>query len=716
MSEMAKNYVDWNNKWNYPLQWIYESEWARRAYQLLIYRVDLAMEGRPYSNVYQEEIKSLMTKLTPSEREKLSPSCINPPEGESFVVAQSVNTVANQMATGVDSYNYKINDSRLMVNSDTEALLSAKCEEDYIENRLELMSPLFSKDLQRYGAVGVLVNYDPRTDSNIVSRVHPKDLWFDTMFNALGKQRFIGYSTMISWSKLKKMIKDSKDDINYTNEAPSESIFDGDKLVKKATFSKKKIRTLNDFDIYVSDMNRLAGAADLQGFPEYLYPYQHDLDTCYNLNYYRSFANDPKAKTKNGYNGQDVELTVIYDLDRKIEFKIINRRFVISMNKKVFRRNILFNIYNPLTDQVNYRVDEVMLDCPLKVQFAEFDTLDKFPHPVSQVMRSLPLHNELCAWRAKRSHVAKILSILRIETNGADADSLRKLLNVMGIVLDDIQGDISSINFAYDWTAIDSQIAYIEDTIKKNLCAYSEFDALQMMGDRASAAESGMAIGAISQGLASHQNIIMYLYADIARQCLMNRVIYSPRQEFSVNNLGNYSEITAQQMALNAIITAKPKLAKRVYERTLAANAMALLPQLAEVFNNEGKAYLITKALYDIADPRMVESFMTEPGVSPQETALATQQAQNQAQMLLQNQQAYQNDPIPYEVDNVAENFTAEEMAQITNGINNATAEVEGSTDITTLDMPEQDGAMALNLEGMTSDLGSALANPNGNV
>lgn len=107
---------------------------------------------------------------------------------------------------------------------------------------------------------------------------------------------------------------------------------------------------------------------------------------------------------------------------------------------------------------------------------------------------------------------------------------------------------------------------------------------------------------------------------------------------------------------------------------------------------------------------------MTEPSVPAQETALAAQQAQNQAQMLLQNQQAYNNNPIPYEVDNVAQNFTAEEMAQITNGINNATAEVESSTDITMLDMPEQDGAVALNLEGMTSDLGSALANPNGNV
>lgn len=717
----SNNCIDWNNRWNYSLQWLQESEWARQVYMALCYRVNLAMEGRPYRNIYKEEVDSLLKGMDEDERSYLGAHCLSVPEGKSLVLAQSVNTIANQLASGVDTYECTINDPYNFVAPETADLLAAKCEEDYVENELELMAPLFSKDLQRYGMVGVVIKYNPKTEKNEILRLRPQNMWWDTMFSATGQERFRGYSTMIPWRELKKMIKDAGDEINTELRVPAVSnLSDDKKQVLKATYRDRKIRTLNDLDIYVDDINALATSPELQGystiFPEYL----HDLGSCYNLGYYQTFAQDPKAATNSGYHGQDVELTVIYDLNRKIEFKIINRRFVISMNKKAFKRKIAFPVTNLITGEVNDRLEDVYLDCPLKVKFAEFDTMDKYPHPTSPVMKVLDEHNELCAWRAKRSHVSKLLATLRIETNGADADSLKKVINVMGAIIDDIQGDINSINFQYSYDPIDSQIAHLEDSIKKTLCAYTEFDAMQAMGDRASAAESGMAVGAIAQGLSTHQNIVMSLYADIAKQCLMNRVIYSPMQEFPVNNMGNYSSLTAQQLAVTSMITVKSKLSRKIHERMLASQALAILTSVVgQRASSELQGLLMEQALYGQVPRRVAAQGLGMAPPNQQEIALAQQQAMNQAEMLKQNQQLFEDNPMPYISDSVMQNNSPEEVDQIITGLSTpdgteVTDEtIAGSPEL--LDMGTQGLGLAMGDEsGTPPELASSMANPDG--
>ena len=660
--------IDWNNRYSYVLQWIYESEFARREYQCNLFRVKKAMIGQPSRNLYQEELTSNIDKIKDSNlREQYRKACIKVPEGRSYTVQRCVNTIANQMAGGVDTYEYQIYDPYGIIEPDTEDLLAATCKQDYILNRLDRRAESFSRDLSEAGICAALVKYCPEAEKNKVLRVNPKNLWFDTKYSATGEERFRGYSTMISWAKVKKMILDEGDEINLDIKAPNKSILSDGEVDKRAKYSNRKIRTLNGLDIYVQDMNRLATSSQLQNWSGTLYEdYMHDLRTCYNLGWYQTFATDPKAKTNSGYNGDDVELTVIYDLSRKLEFKILNRRYVVSVNSNAFKRKMVFSITDPRTGEVHNRIDDFCLDCPLKFVWEQVDNADLVAFPTSKLMRLLDVHDELCAWRAKRNHVSQILSILRIQTNAADADSLRGLLNIMGIVLDDIQGDISTVGLGYDYTAIDSEIEYREGILKKNLNAYDEFDALQAMGDRASAAESGMALSAVAQGLATHQNAIMQMYAEIARQCIANRVAYSTRQEFPIVNNGEYESVTIQQMALTATIDVKPKLAKRVEEKMASANAMALLGGPAgQRLNNAGISELISISLFGSLPRKMIQSFLNEPQASPQEIALAEQAARNQAQMLQQNQQNYVNNPIPYEVQNTVDNYSPEQVDAI---------------------------------------------------
>ena len=715
-------YVDFDKDYSYVNQWLFESETARWAYQRWIWRSALAKQGKPCRNTYQEELESNLKKADVTVREKYKSRCKEVPIGRSFALKRAVDNIAAQMSGGVDSYNYQINDPYMIIDDDTEDLLSAKCQQDYIENNLQLLAPVFSDDIMWYGMAACVVKYDPVTDKNKVLRIHPKNVWFDTRYSSTGCERFRGYSTMIGWKKLKKMIEDDGDDINLNIKAPDgapireESDGKNKKYVfdKTAKYSNRKIRSLNGLDIYVDGLNRLAASPSLApGLTEFN-EYDHDLRQCYNLGWYQSFATDPKKKTNNGYNGDDVELTVLYDLSRKIEFKIINRRYVISANSKAFKRKIEFKWIDPRTGLEQARLDDFCLECPLKFQFEKTNDMDTAPHPWAPVFPLLDSHDELCGWRARREHVSKILSILRIDANGADAESLVGMLNIMGGIFDDLQGDVVSLQFNYNYEPIDSEIAHLENQIQQVLHAYDQFDGLQAMGDRASAAESGMAAYAVAQGLSVHQNALMALFADIARQCIVNRVAYSPRQEFPVINQGNYRTITVQQMALTAVIDVKPKLAKQLQEKQIAANAMALLGTLGQQLSKEGQAYLMEQALYGIMPRKMAETFVKEAGPSEQEMALAQQQAKNDAMALQQNQQMYEADPLPYEVNQALQNYSPDEVDTAIRQLSGEESPEEAP--IETLDMEAQDGGFTADLEGMTPELGSELANMNGMV
>lgn len=712
-----------NNEFDYPLQWIEESRSSRVFFANLLHRVNLALTGKPYRNTYQDELASNLSKVTDTgKREKLKKFCGEMPEGRSFTLKKAVDNRTAQMSTGVDSYEYKLDDPFMVIEDNTEELLARKCEQDYTLSHLDLMASTFSHDLTCNGIVAVDIKYDPIEDKNIIKRINPKNIFFDTKYSSTGQERFRGYGEMVSWSKLKAILSSNpNEEINLNIIAPDTDIFttSGDKteINKQVKVHGRKIRSLNGLDLYVSTMNTLASSPSLTGgLTEGMEDYKHDLYSCYNLSYYQSRAILPEAKTKSGYGGDDVELITMYDLERGIRFQIINRRFVISANSKSFSRKILMTTTDPMTDELVKKVIDFKLDCPLKFKMELVKNKDIVSYPLSDVMMLLDLHDELCGWEAKRSHVAKILSILRITANSADADELKGVLNIMGVVLDEIQGDIATIQFPYDFSPIDSQIAKLEKEIKETLHGYDQFDAMQMMGDRASAAESGMAQGAMAQGLATHQNAIMSLYADIARQCIANRVAYSPKQSFEVANHGMSDLLTLEQMALSATITVKSKLAKRVHDKSLAVNALTLLGTFKDMLTEEGSAYLIAQALYDQVPRPLVKNFLKQN--NQQEVALAQAMAQNQANALAQNQANYEQNPEIYEAMNAVDQNPemAEQATMALSGeLNQGAGQPEQDEQLPPelLEMLSQDGAMKTNLDGLTEESGSMFANPN---
>ncbi len=698
----SSGFIDWNRASSYPLQWIWESQFARDAYRALLYRSALAKEGLPSKNLYQEKMQSNVGKIGDKEKkEKFMNMCACLPIGRSFALANAVDNRANQLAGGVDSYECEVNDPYMVIDDKTEDLLAAKCEQDYAESDVKYTSSQFAEDLTWAGMVAVLVKYCPETGKNRVLRINPKNTWFDTKYSSTGEERFRGYSTMISFDSLLKMIEEDGDEINPNLEAPDRSIFDDKgEIDKKAKFSKGHIDTVNGLRIYVEDLNKLAASTSLQGnIYQQWNEYTHDL-SCYNYGWYKTLATDAEARTKSGYNGDDVELTVIYDLTRKIEFKIINRRYVISANSKAFRRNIPYEIINPVTKTIKITKEEFCLNCPLIFKYERRNT-DLKPYPVAPVFPLFDEHDEVCALIAKRKHVTDIISILRIRANSSDADSLGETLNIMGVILDDLQGDIETVNLAnqYNFEPLDAEVNRLESVIKTRLKGYDDFDAMQAMGDRASAAESGMATGAIAQGLTTLQQTVMSLYADIARLCIGNYVTYSDKGNFKVWNGGDYSSLTIQQMATLAIVNVKPKLAKKVQERAIATNALGLVTNLggSGLLNQEGVAYLLEQALFGQVPRGLAAKFVNKPDVTPETIAANAQQGANMAQALQQNQMAYENNPLPYEANSAVQSATPEEIDQM---IAQYSAETSGQQPVEEASMVDEE---------MASDLGGGI-------
>ena len=121
--------------------------------------------------------------------------------------------------------------------------------------------------------------------------------------------------------------------------------------------------------------------------------------------------------------------------------------------------------------------------------------------------------------------------------------------------------------------------------------------------------------------------------------------------------------------------------------------------------------------------PRKVaSSFVREQGPSQEEIALAQQQAQNEAMALQQNQQAYEQNPVPYEVDNVMQTQSPDDIDAIIDELSGGqpipderqlaemSANGGGPQGV---DMEMQDGAMSTGLAGLTPETGGEYANPN---
>ena len=81
-----------------------------------------------------------------------------------------------------------------------------------------------------------------------------------------------------------------------------------------------------------------------------------------------------------------------------------------------------------------------------------------------------------------------------------------------------------------------------------------------------------------------------------------------------------------------------------------------------------------------------------------------------------QNQQMYMSDPLPYAVQQAMNTYSPDEIDTAIAQLGGERPDVRTEEDLNLVDMEQQDGALNLDIEGQTSELGAMLANPNSMV
>ena len=114
----------------------------------------------------------------------------------------------------------------------------------------------------------------------------------------------------------------------------------------------------------------------------------------------------------------------------------------------------------------------------------------------------------------------------------------------------------------------------------------------------------------------------------------------------------------------------------------------------------------------------MIATFIAPAQPDPNAIQAAQLNGQNMANQIAQNQQMYNENPTQYEMENVQENATPEQMDEIISRIGGAieppmqdVPELSGGP--VGLDMPGQEGSYVSDTEGMTPYSGPDTANIN---
>ncbi len=739
--------LNFNCDWNYPLQCLRESELIRAQYHGLMTQVDKAMENEAVINGFQTELQShINSESDVAKRTALENFCrtIEPAFDDSL--SKAVNNRTDQVATGVDKFNYTVFDPYSTLDDEINDRMSSMCMRNYVQSGLEFLAPTFARDLDKYAMCCAYVDYNDKKQIAKVTRFNPKNVWWDTRYSATGEERFRAWSKMISWRKLKLLIDDYT--INTGLEVPETSIFtekvkDGKKeIIVKSRIRNKHLKTLNDMDVYIDDMNKMAENADFQNravIQGDYGDYSHTLINCYNLNYYRSWSTDSEVRSKSLYNSDDVELTTFYDLDNGIEFIIINRIFVIAANSKAFHRRIAMRVEDPRNGTIRTVAKKVELPCPLVFGYRYAEIRDNFPYPYSIVMKYIPYFDRIIANESKKLTIQKIVTRLRVRADAGNARELSHDLGIFGQIFTDLQGDVSTLQLGYDFTPIQNQIQEDKQAIVDGMNAYNTYDLMLTMGNRASAQEAGLVKDSIAQGVVTLSLALETFYAEVTRASLMQFVVYGNNSKLGIINRGRYSTVALQEMALDAIIDVKTKSTAQTIQQRLATNVLQLAATFKDspmIDNEVWLPFAFSMASYGQIPVAIARTFVKQPDQSPEDKAAARQNAANTAVALQQNQQMYQTDPIPYEVRQAMGNLSPAEqqglLKQLSSGQSQPqitqeelsahglspqdVAALTGNGGVPTYNNAEtsgQSGAAVGGMPGMTSDSGAIAGNPN---
>jgi hypothetical protein len=546
---------DRKEKYNYVLDWIKESNEARRAQNAFVERTVLAYQGKPSANRYKKTINQYVEGVAKSDAMKakdIAASLNDLPEKGSMVIYNATETLVAMAMGGVGQYEFGPYDPDMQKDPQTMDRLSAAAKSFYIQNHVDAIVPQYIRNSVLEGSGWM--HLKQKNGKKIITLLETSQMITDPKRFKTNFSRFTGYHQRESLQAVKDRVKKTK----------------GGGYV---------LKTLNDADVYLSELKlEMNSVLQTDSTATYLHDdLRRDLDIFYKpivtrIQNRRTNENDPDY----AYDGDEIECTYLYDHMNDMYFEIVNRRYIVLAKKNPLTRDIKCKYYDS-KGQVKEKTKTVKLDDP----FVELPFIRTFwdTYAISPLFYLLDDFDDLCAMESVLFHNLSIMAPITFIGQSSDAEKVSRIASVSGEVVEGLPQTFGVLNKTHDITPVVTGIQRLEEKVKRTMKAVDPFELQAMLGDRATAKEVVSASGQVAQGINQFLANIESAFACLGDKFIKLELIMND-EDYSFAHNGKYAEISREEMAGNYEINAKLVTSIKLEQEANSRKALELIQYL----------------------------------------------------------------------------------------------------------------------------------------
>lgn len=550
------------HEYSYVLDYIDEAVRERNGLRDIIARATLAYKKKPSRHIYRENANSYYQTTSSSyafgeeQRQALKKACDSIPEATDDTVFNAVETVVSMAMGGAGQFQ-TVPFDRFM-ERDPELIDRQEMYLDYVynENKLDAVAPETVRKLIMQGQFNYLIQPDTNNPSGFkVSLIDAYKMLIDPRRSKSNRERFIGYTEIKSWADIKHAIKKNGDHY-YLNLVPDidqyiQEINDWS-IAGEGRFTSEISLDLNSFGFYgMGGLAKGSEAFDNKG--------------------------DKKAPTNAGYQGDDIEVSYVWDTINKIYFEVVNRRFIIKAQKNPLKSTVKGKTPTLKNGEWGYKDVSIDVEIDSPIVSRGLINADWETYPISPLWYCLDEFDKLCAKQSIKDHNLSIMSPITFIATSSDAEILSGLSQVAGQIAEGTTATMGVFNKQHDMSAIMQSISDSKESIKRSMGATDQYELMQLMNNRATGAEVSMANAAVSQRMNIALAKLEDGYRELMTKILKLQIIDGDTQEFFFPYKDGMSIITDQELLATNITEVRLKSRVKVEMQEQSRNALMVL-------------------------------------------------------------------------------------------------------------------------------------------
>jgi len=526
-------------KYNYAIEYVIESINGRQSLLPYYKRSRQAYEGYPSNNNYADRLRTYADEIFSHDRirgQEVKRRCEEAPRVKSQIVLNAVDSVVAQTMGGVGRFDVEPYDPGFAHESGLIDKMASFIGFTFDDQKMNSLVPRYIRNSILDGASYVYLK--PKKDKKRIeiSMIPAIDMLNDPNRAVTNYARFRGHTQRISFAKIKSRVKQSKKGV--------------------------QIKTVDGVEHYLGDIRNHINGNKTDYYDEEAIKRHVDL-------FYRSTYDTVQAAKETdkdyGYQGDDVELAVLYDYENNMYFEIINRKFIIVARS------------NPLRKKVgkgeNARI------CELNDPYVELPKLiqEWSTYPVSELFYLLEEFDRVCAIESVLYHNLSIMAPITFQGQSSDGEKMARMASVPGEFVEGLPQTVSVMNKTHDLSPCIAAIQRFEDKIKRTLGATDAYELSSMIGDRAKAKETSALTGQVALKHNPFMANIEDAMTEIGNKLIAMKVIFSDKDEFEFPHKGKTSTISAEEATRMYKVRAKLQSSVQMEQDTQARRAIELV-------------------------------------------------------------------------------------------------------------------------------------------